>query len=116
MSTPFLEELFKKDDSNGFAVASMVLGIVSLVCAMSCCCMGLICCFFMVLSAVVGLVLGIISLLQHKDGFNMAVAGVIMCSISIVLAIMLVVLMMIGNFSISSEQLRRFFRQSNNYV
>ncbi len=64
----------------GLAIASMVLGIVSIVFA---------CCLWPIsfIAAVVGLVLGIVSVKQNRDGKGMAIAGIIMCAIAIVLAI-----------------------------
>ncbi len=63
--------------SNGLAVASMIVGIVSLV----------MCAFFV--PAVVGLVLGIVALNQAKNGRSgrgMAIAGVVTSAVSLLLA------------------------------
>jgi hypothetical protein len=70
-------------EGKGLAIASMVLGIVSLV---------LCCCFYYlaVPSSIVGLVLGIVSIKKGKPGKNMAIAGIIMSGIAVVFAIILV--------------------------
>lgn len=64
---------------SGFAIASLVLGIVGMVFA---------CCFFWLsfVLGIVGLVLGIISLVQGRDGKGMAVAGTILSGISFLIA------------------------------
>ena len=64
----------------GFAIASMVLGIVSIVFA---CCLW----YISLVAGIVGLILGIMSVKQNRDGRGMAIAGIIMCAIAIVLAI-----------------------------
>lgn len=66
----------RKDQSN-LAIASMVLGIVSLVAWLLPICGGPV--------AIVGLILGIIA--WNSAQHNKAVAGVVMCAISIVATI-----------------------------
>lgn len=70
--------------SNGFSIASMVLGIVSIIFA---------CCFWPLsfVTGIVGLVLGILSVKQNRAGKGMAIAGIIMCAVAIVLAIVVVI-------------------------
>lgn len=63
----------------GFAVASMVLGIVSIV---------LLCVWpIPIITAIVGLVLGAVSLKKNLGGRGMAIAGVVMSVIVIAIAI-----------------------------
>ena len=78
----------------GVAIASMVCGIVSL-----CLC----CCFYYVSlpAAIVGLILGIVSLKKNYAGRGMAIAGVVTSSITIFLAI----LMMVGCSALYSRLL-----------
>lgn len=59
--------------SSGLAVASLVLGIVGLL--LSCVGIGGI-------LGIIGLALGIISLAKKNDGKGMAIAGVVLCSIT----------------------------------
>lgn len=66
-----------KKDSNA-SVTSMVLGILSLIF-----CWIPYISFFM---ALIGLILGIVSLAGHRNGHNMAVAGVILSVIGILLS------------------------------
>lgn len=69
-------------------IASMVLGIVSLVFSFLCGCVSII-------TAPIGLVLGIVDLVKKRDKQlpkGMAIAGVIMCGISVVLLIVLMVI------------------------
>lgn len=74
-------------NSSTFAVVSLVLGILSVV---------LICCiyWFSLIMGVIGLILGIISLVQNRDGKGMAIAGTILNGISILLSILLLILML----------------------
>lgn len=74
--------------SAGLSIASMVLGICSIVL----CCLG----YLAIIMAIIGLVLGIVSLKGQKPGRGMAIAGIVTSSIGLVL---LVVLLIIG-FSI----------------
>jgi len=95
-------------ESKGFAITSMVLGIVSLV---------FFCCSYVVVpAALTGLVFGILSLVQHRAGFGMAVAGVVMCSLGLVIAIISIIVVRAafdsGDGS-SLDQWRRFLEQYN---
>ncbi len=72
------------NDSNGYqlntmglGIASMVLGIISIL---FCCCPG----FWTIALAVIGLVLGVISLCVSGKGRGMAIAGLSMCALCIV--------------------------------
>jgi hypothetical protein len=69
-------------EEKGLSVASMVLGIIGIVFS---------CCFYLTIpAAITGLILGIVSLVKKKGGKGMAVAGVIMCGLSIVLGIIII--------------------------
>jgi len=68
----------QNNGGSGFAIASMVLGIVALV--MSCCFY-----FISIPCAVVGVVLGAVSLAGQKPGKGMAIAGLITSALSILL-------------------------------
>lgn len=63
----------------GFAIAGMVLGIVSIVC----CCSP----FVGGVTGVLGLIFSIMVLVQKKPGKGMAIAGVICAAIGLVLMI-----------------------------
>jgi len=65
----------------GMSVASMVLGIVSIV----------LCCFWYigVICAVIGLVLGIVSIKKGPSGKGMAIAGIILSCITLLLVILI---------------------------
>lgn len=73
----------------GLAIASMVLGIVSLVC---CCCGG----FISLILAITGLILGIISQSRGSSGY--AIAGIITSAFGIVFGIIGVVIAVSGIF------------------
>lgn len=69
--------------SIGLAVTSMVLGIVSL---------AFFCIPYLALPVgIVGLILGIVSIKGHKDGKGMAIAGIIMSSVGIVIAVIFLI-------------------------
>lgn len=77
----------------GMAIASMVLGILALV--LSCCLPGI-----NLLLALIGVILGGVSLAGHKGGRGMAIAGVV-CSI-ITLIPTLIVLFAFGGSVMAS--------------
>lgn len=70
--------------SNGMSIASMVLGIISLVVF----CVP----YFSIPASIVGLILGIISIRGKKDGKGMAVAGIILCSIALLIGVLIIIL------------------------
>ena len=65
---------------SGFSIASMVLGIVALI---------LSCCLYAVSipCALVGAILGVVALMQHKAGKGMAIAGLVCSVLSLIPAI-----------------------------
>ena len=67
----------QNNGGSGLAIASMVLGIVALV--MSCCVY-----FISIPCAVVGVVLGAVSLAGQKPGKGMAIAGIVCSIVSLV--------------------------------
>ena len=67
----------QNNGGSGLAIASMVLGIVALV--MSCCFY-----FISIPCAVVGVVLGAVSLAGQKPGKGMAIAGIVWSIVSLV--------------------------------
>ena len=90
-------------NSSTFAVISLVLGILAVV---------LICCiyWFSLIMGVIGLILGIISLVQNRDGKGMAIAGTILNGIAILLSILLLLLLLtvgIGLGDLSADYMSR---------
>ena len=77
---------------SGMATASMVLGILSVI----------VCCYPLMLCALVGLPLGIVALLRIKkgvaapDGRGQAIAGVALSSIAIALGLLFMILVFVG--------------------
>ena len=69
----------------GFAVTSMVCGILSLV--LSCCVP-----YIPFILALVGLILGAVSLHGHRGGKGMAIAGLVMCIISLIPAVLVAIM------------------------
>lgn len=77
-------EDYNSKKSNGMSIASLVLGITSII---LCCACG-----FPVILGTVGLIFGIISLVQNRQDSGMAVAGIITSTIGIILGIVVVIL------------------------
>lgn len=97
----------KTNTSNGFQIASLVLGIVSIV---GCCCGVLV-----LPCAVVGLILGIIGMKKAKEcGANsgMALAGIITSSVGIVIGLICVVFM--GLTYLVDDSFAEFYREFGN--
>lgn len=65
----------------GLATASMVLGIIALACCGA--------------TATIGLILGIISLAKKEGGRGMAIAGVVMCGISLLSYVAVIIIYVI---------------------
>lgn len=70
--------------SKGFAITSMILGILSILC---CCWFGVIGIIF----SLAALVFGIITLATHKGGKGMAIAGIICGGLALLLSILMTV-------------------------
>ncbi|MDF2543982.1 MAG: hypothetical protein K0S47_3700 [Herbinix sp.] len=93
------EEPPKKN--SGMAIASMVIGICSIV---------LCCVWYLALPAsIVGLVLGILSIRGKKSGRGMAIAGIILCSLGIVIALLLGITVLVVGNSINPYELEEYF-------
>ena len=67
------------EEACGFAIAGMVLGILSIVC----CCAW----YISVIMAILGLIFSILTIVQHRPGRSLAIAGIICSSIGIVIAL-----------------------------
>jgi len=81
MNTPVQSE---KKDSSGFAVASLVLGIISLL---PICCVNLI-------TAILAFIFGLISLKSSKKG--LAIAGIVLSIIAVLIAVVTIIFTFIG--------------------
>ena len=68
-----------------FAVVSLVLGILGIV---------FVCCVFYLsfILGIIGLVLGIISLVQNRDGKGLAIAGTILNGLTILISVLILIL------------------------
>lgn len=67
--------------NNGLAIASLVCGIVAI---------ALTCCYIGIVSAVAGLITGIISLAKKQGGTGMAIAGVILSGLSFIICVIMI--------------------------
>lgn len=77
-----LEDNFRPNNTKIWAsVTSLVLGIISLV---LCCC-----CPYLFLLAVASIVFGIIALVQGMSGKGMAIAGIVISSVVLIIALLL---------------------------
>lgn len=73
----------KREGNIGFSIASLVTGILSMVC---CCATG-----FSILLAIAAIVLGIITLCKQYDGKGMAIAGIITGGIGLILGVFVLI-------------------------
>lgn len=101
VNTPTTAQKNEKSDRSALAVASLVLGIVSLL---PLCCVNTI-------TAVLGLIFGIISIKSSKRG--MAIAGIILSVIAIVAALVTLFISFIGMMRgvAASPDLYNFFNE-----
>lgn len=99
---------YQQENARGFAVASLVLGIISLLC---------FCSFFNLLPAILALIFGGISLSKSRNGNGMAIAGMICGGVSIVLLVFTVVIMTANGSFINAMQnyMNNYFRNSFRY-
>ena len=75
--------------SKGMSVAAMVLGIVAIVGACCCTYVGIIC-------GIIAVVLGIISKKQHREGEQMALAGIICGAVGFVIGLVTVIINLVN--------------------
>ncbi len=76
-----------------FAVVSLVLGILGLV---------FVCCVFYLsfIMGIIGLILGIISLVQNRDGKGLAIAGTILNGLSVLFAVLIIILYLAFGYAV----------------
>ncbi len=72
----------------GLSIASMILGILSIVCCSAWYIAGLF--------ALAGLVLGIISMVKKCSGKGMAIAGIICSVIGLIIAVVMLLIVVVG--------------------
>ena len=82
-------EIGSSEKSRGFAIASMVVGTVSMF--FSVCAIFIYAGVFTLVCSVAGLIFGIISLVKKLPGKGMAVTGVILSGIATLLSIIAIV-------------------------
>lgn len=85
----------------GLAVASLVLGLVCMVFGWCFLPVGIIC-------ALVGFILGLVSIIKRDDGRGMAVAGVILSAIFIALSVIFIITIGITFFEIFKSGISGF--------
>lgn len=74
--------------NNSAAITSLVFGIISLM----------LFCFFVssIITGSIGIIVGIVSISKKRDGFNLAIAGIITSSIGLFLSIIFSAITIIG--------------------
>lgn len=85
----------KKNEKIAFAIISLILGILSILC----------CCWiapFNLILAIPGLILGIIAIKKGYAGKGMAIAGTICSGVGILLGLVYIILLLIGFASLDS--------------
>ena len=98
---------------SGFGIASLILGIISIVC----CCGGMFTVFFPALSIVsyvivfacgiIGVILGIVGLAKHQSK-AMCIIGIILSALGIILAIITIILVVLGFAGIIAASLSEY--------
>lgn len=81
------QEVKAKEAASGKAIASMVLGIVSVMLMVSCCCAPLA-----IITGIAGIVCFILAPKPHGSKENMSIAGIICSSIAVVGSIIITVI------------------------
>lgn len=90
-------------------IASMVLGIISIVFSFFCGCISMI-------TAPIGLILGIVDLiLKKKKGqpIGIAISGVVMCTIAILIIVLLVIVFSLNLNGVDNNFYNEFFNELN---
>jgi hypothetical protein len=84
----------ENNGKNGFAIASLVLGLVSII---SCCLSITGCCFWLIAlpASIIGLILGIVSLKKGEQGKGMAITGIVTSALSLAYCILIIVVAII---------------------
>lgn len=67
----------KKEKKTGLAIASLILGIVSLI--------GLCCCGLNIITAPLAIIFGIISLAKKYDGTGLSITGIVLAALSLIM-------------------------------
>lgn len=78
-----------QEKPKGFAIASLILGICS---TLGSCCVW----FLTLVTSIIGLVLGIVSIKRNAGGKGMAVAGIILSSVGILFSIFTMIIFVFG--------------------
>ncbi|MDO4155532.1 MAG: DUF4190 domain-containing protein [Oscillospiraceae bacterium] len=89
------------NQSNGFGVASLVLGICSIA---ICCCYG-----FGLLPAIIGLILGIVQNKKYSNGI--AISGIVLCIVGILLNVVWLIYMILILSASESGVWNEFFEE-----
>lgn len=92
-STMPVEEPKRKGGYIGFSIASMVCGILSIIC----CCLAI----YGIILAIAAIVLGIVTLCFKYDGKGMAIAGIILGGLGLILAVFWFISVSFGSASTS---------------
>lgn len=92
------EDKRKDNTAHDLALASMILGIVSIVSSLICCC-SIAAWVVSIICAIVGIVLGVIAKDSKGRREGMAIAGIICSIVAIVISVILLILLAIGVYA-----------------
>lgn len=92
------EDKRKDNTAHDLALASMILGIVSIVSSLICCC-SIVAWVVSIICAIVGIVLGVIAKDSKGKREGMAIAGIISSIVAIVISVILLILLAIGVYA-----------------
>ena len=94
---------YREPEHKGFAIASLVLGILSIV----------LCCIYGGFLGILGLIFGIVSLAKKESKMGMAIAGIITSALGLIYAIMMVMAtVMTIKYGISEMDEETLFRMA----
>ena len=88
----------KDNTAHDLATTSMILGIISIVCSLICCC-SIATWVISIICAIVGIVLGVIAKDSKGKREGMAIAGIICSIIGIVISVIFLILLAIGIYA-----------------
>ncbi|MBE6072276.1 MAG: DUF4190 domain-containing protein [Clostridium butyricum] len=92
------EDKRKDNTAHDLALASMILGIVSIISSLICCC-SIAAWVVSIICAIVGIILGVIAKDSKGKREGMAIAGIICSIVAIVISVILLILLAIGIYA-----------------
>lgn len=77
------------EKNNNIAITSLVLGIVSIIF-----CWAVV---YPIITRIIGVIAGCVSLMKKRDGSNMAIAGIVLSIVGLLIGMLFLILYIIGS-------------------